>query len=32
MIRVFLESCQHERNFFQMATDQEEWPEEVRNV
>lgn len=32
VIRVFLESCQHERNFFQMAVDQEEWPEEVRNV
>lgn len=32
IIRVFLESCQHERQFFQMAYDQEEWPEEVRNV
>lgn len=32
VIRVFLESCQHERQFFQMAVEQEEWPEEVRNV
>lgn len=32
VIRVFLESCQHERLFFQMAVNQEEWPKEVRNV
>ena len=32
LVRVFLESCQHERQFFQMSVDQEDWYKEVKNV
>lgn len=32
LLRIFLESCQHERNFFEMAVQGEDWPEEVRDV
>lgn len=32
LTRCFLESCQHERQFFQMAVDGSDWPREVRDV